>query len=115
MFVCLQSTLQGVDDLAISNVVGSNIFNTMVVLGMSALIIPLQVKSRLIRRDFPLLLAISLVTWGMTSSGKITWQSGLSLLTILIMNLIWEVRSANESELDGEAKFDPNFSQNCIF
>ena len=51
LFVSLSSVLQGADALAVSNVVGSNIFNVMVVLGSSALVLPLRVESRLVSRD----------------------------------------------------------------
>ena len=99
LFVSLLSTLQtsgSVDSIAVSNVVGSNIFNLLVVLGASALVMPLRVQSRLIRRDVPLLLAISMAAWGMASSGTLTWVAGLALLTVLVINLIWEVRTARE-------------------
>jgi cation:H+ antiporter len=100
LFVSLISTLQGGDNLAVSNVVGSNIFNVLVVLGMSALVVPLRVESRLVRRDVPLLLGISMATWGMASGSTITWQAGLALLTAQVMSIVWEIRTARE---EGEA------------
>ena len=75
LFVSLFSTIQGGaggDALAVSNIVGSNIFNISVVLGASAVVMPLRVKSRLLRRDVPLLLGVSMATWGMASGGRIT-------------------------------------------
>ncbi|KGG17137.1 Inner membrane protein YrbG [Prochlorococcus sp. MIT 0603] len=78
------------------NVVGSNIFNVLVVLGSSALIVPLKVESRLVKRDVPVLLAVSVAVWGMASSGNFTWQSGLALLVALGINTIWEIRTARE-------------------
>ena len=99
LFVSLLSTLQtggSADSIAVSNVVGSNIFNLLVVLGASALVMPLRVQSRLIRRDVPLLLAVSMATWAMGSAGRFTWVAGLALLTVLVINLIWEVRTARE-------------------
>ena len=104
LFVSLLSTLQGGaagDSIAVSNVVGSNIFNVMVVLGASAAITSLRVKSRLVRRDVPLLLAVSMATWAMASTGRLTWVAGLALLTALVINLIWEVRSAKEDQAEG--------------
>ena len=83
-FVSLGSVLQGSDALAVSNAVGSNIFNVMVVLGSSALVLPLKVESRLVRRDVPLLLAVSAAVWGMASTGRITWQSGVALLLAVV-------------------------------
>ncbi len=101
LFVSVLSTLQGADDLAVSNVVGSNIFNVLVVLGCSALILPLRVHSRLIRRDVPLLLAVSMAVWGMASPGRVTWQAGLALMVGVVINTIWEVRTAREEDAAG--------------
>ena len=100
LFVSLLSTIEGDaagDAIAVSNIVGSNIFNVLVVLGLSAAIMPLQVKSRLIRRDVPVLLAVSTAVWGMASAGRVTWQAGVALLTALVINLIWEMRTASEN------------------
>jgi cation:H+ antiporter len=96
LFVSLLSTLKGVDDIAVGNIVGSNIFNVLVVLGISAVILPLRVHSRLIRRDVPVLLAVSMAVWGMASTGKVTWQAGLALLTAVVINTVWEMRTARE-------------------
>ncbi len=96
LFVSLNSVIKGSDALAVSNVVGSNIFNVMVVLGCSALVMPLKVESRLVRRDVPLLLAVSAAVWGMASSGKVTWQGGVALLIALSINTIWEIRTVRE-------------------
>jgi cation:H+ antiporter len=97
LFVSVLSTLQGDDAIAVSNIVGSNIFNVLVVLGMSALVVPLRVRSRLVRRDVPLLLGVSMATWGMASGGRLTWQAGLALLAGTVMNVIWEMRTAGEN------------------
>ena len=102
LFVSLSSVAQGADALAVSNVVGSNIFNVMVVLGSSALVVPLRVESRLVRRDVPLMIAISAAVWGMASAGTVTWQAGLALLMGLVINTIWEIRTAREQPDDSE-------------
>lgn len=52
--VSLSAALKGSNDIAIGNVVGSNIFNTLVVLGASAAITPIAVKKGIIRKDYPL-------------------------------------------------------------
>ena len=105
LFVSLISTFKGGDAIAVSNVVGSNIFNVLVVLGLSALVVPLRVKSRLVRRDVPLLLGVSMAVWGMASGGRLTWQAGLALLVGTAINLIWEMRTASEYS-DEEGDFD---------
>ncbi len=96
LFVSVNSSLTGSDTLALSNIVGSNIFNVMVVLGGSALLRPLRVESRLVRRDIPLLLGVSTAVWGMASSALITWQFGIALIVALIINTTWEIRTARE-------------------
>ncbi len=96
LFVSVNSVLSGSDALAVSNVVGSNIFNLLVVLGSSALVLPLKVESRLVRRDVPVLLTVSAAVWGMASAGHFTWQAGTALLIALIINSIWEIRTARE-------------------
>ncbi|MCP9850190.1 calcium/sodium antiporter [Cyanobium sp. Morenito 9A2] len=99
LFVSLLATTQGGsggDALAVSNIVGSNIFNVLVVLGASAVVMPLRVNSRLVRRDVPLLFGVSMATWGMASGGRLTWIAGLALLSGTVINLIWEIVSARE-------------------
>ena len=112
LFVSLSSVLEGADTLAVSNAVGSNIFNVMVVLGASALVLPLKVESRLVRRDVPLLIAISAAVWGMASTGQVTWQSGVALLLALVINTIWEIRTARE-EPDGSEGAEPEIEANA--
>jgi cation:H+ antiporter len=109
LFVSLLSTLQGGaggDAIAVTNVVGSNIFNVLVVLGASAVVMPLRVKSRLVRRDVPLLLGVSMATWGMASGGRLTWIAGLALITALVINLVWEARTASEEPAEEAEELD---------
>ena len=100
LLVSLNSVLKGSDSLAVSNVIGSNIFNVLVVLGISSLITPLKVKSRIVRRDVPLLMAISCAVWAMSSTGLLTWQAGIFLIFCLILNTVWEIKTINEKEDD---------------
>ena len=100
LLVSLNSVFKGSDSLAASNVIGSNIFNILIVLGISSLITPLKVKSRIVRRDVPLLMAISSAVWAMSSTGLLTWQSGVFLIFCLILNTIWEIITINEKEED---------------
>jgi cation:H+ antiporter len=69
--VSLRSALAGQADIALGNVVGSNIFNVLFVLGGSALITPLVVQARLIRLDVPLMIAASAALYVMGMDGRI--------------------------------------------
>ena len=100
LLVSLSSIFKGSDSLAASNVIGSNIFNVLVVLGISSLITPLKVRSRIVRRDVPLLMAISCAVWAMSSTGLLTFQAGIFLIFCLVLNTIWEINTINEKEED---------------
>ena len=100
LLVSLNSILKGSDTLAASNVIGSNIFNVLVVLGISSLITPLKVKSRIVKRDVPLLMAISCAVWAMSSTGLLTLQAGIFLIFCLVLNTIWEINTINEKGED---------------
>lgn len=82
--------------LVLGNVLGSNLFNLMVVLGACALVKPLRVTRRLGRRDLPVLLVATLAVWGMAASGRMLWPAGVPLLMGLAINLVWELLSALE-------------------
>ena len=100
LLVSLNSVFKNSDSLAVSNVIGSNIFNILVVLGVSSIIKPLRVKSRIVRRDVPILMAISCSVWAMSSTGLLTWQAGIFLLFCLLMNTFWEIITINEKDDD---------------
>ena len=59
--VSITAAVKGSNDIAIGNVVGSNMFNLLVVIGMSALICPLSVKPSMIKKDYPLSIAATLL------------------------------------------------------
>lgn len=61
MVVSFLSSLQGKADMAIGNVVGSNIFNTMMILGITALIAPLTITKSNLKRDIPLNIAVTVL------------------------------------------------------
>ena len=69
--VSVQAALTGQVDIAMGNVVGSNIFNVLFILGLAALITPLVVSSQIIRQEVPLMLAASLLLLAFAFNGSI--------------------------------------------
>ena len=61
MFVSLVSALKGTADLAVGNVIGSNIFNTTLIVGCSALVAPMVVSKSTVRKDIPFAVVASLL------------------------------------------------------
>jgi cation:H+ antiporter len=82
--VTLGATASGQPDLAVGNVVGSNIVNILLILGVSALVIPLAVKAQLLRIDLPILLAISVLFLLLARDGTVSPQDGGLLLAVLV-------------------------------
>lgn len=87
MVVSFLSSLQGKADMAVGNIVGSNIFNTMMILGVTALIAPLTITESNLKRDIPLniFVTILLITLGMNFSLFGVGQNQLCRLDGLIL------------------------------
>jgi cation:H+ antiporter len=86
--VSVQSGLAGQSDLAIGNVVGSNIANVLLILGLSALIAPLIVAQQLVRREVPLMIALTALLWLLARDGDIGVVDGALLVGALAIYLI---------------------------
>lgn len=101
--VSITAALKNNNQLAVSNAVGSNIFNLMVVCGMCALVSPLAVKTSILRKEFPfsVLVAILLLAAGITGMnvGRI---DGVLLLAVFCVFLFWMVRSAQKARKQEE-------------
>lgn len=82
LLVSAQAALAGKSDLAIGNVLGSNIANIGLILGATGLIAPLAVKSTLLRREIPIMIAFSLCAYVLTLDGNIGRADGLLLLLL---------------------------------
>lgn len=81
--VSVQSAWSGQVDIALGNVVGSNIFNVLFILGLSAIIVPLMVDQQLVRQEVPLMIAASLLLWGLAADGGIERWEGVLLTGLL--------------------------------
>ena len=88
LIVSLNAALDGYPDIALGNVIGSNMFNTLGVLGVTGLIHPAELASGVLSRDLPLMIILTLLLFFMASGfrgqGKITRVEGSVLLAIFI-------------------------------
>jgi len=104
--VSIGSSLSGQPDVAIGNVVGSNVFNVLFILGVAALAAPLTAASQLIRLDVPLGILVSLGTVLLAMNGTIGRAEGLLLTTGIVLYtavLIVQSRASNPEDSGSSA------------
>jgi cation:H+ antiporter len=95
MITSLIAASKGRDEIAIGNVIGSNIFNLLGILGASSVIHPLEVESSILSNDFPWLIGISLLLFPLMRSGmKIQRAEGALLLAVYGVFLALRIREA---------------------
>lgn len=93
LVVSLDATMSGAPAIAIGNVVGSNIANIMLILGVGALIAPLVCDPLAVRRDATAMLASLLLLVGLGFSGRILPWQGTLMVMALIAYVLWSYRS----------------------
>lgn len=123
--VSVVSAFKGQGDLAVGNVVGSNIFNVLVVIGLSALVIPLLVNQQLIRFDVPVMIFLSLLLYGLCYDGDISRLDGFILFAMALLYTFFLIRQGKKEknpvvleEYDAEyrqAGEDPKWLRNILF
>ncbi|MBK3845218.1 calcium/sodium antiporter [Stutzerimonas xanthomarina] len=82
--VSVQAALNGSGDIAIGNVLGSNIANVLLILGVTSLVAPLIVSRQLIRLDVPIMIGASLVTYALAWDGSLSRLDGALLFSAVI-------------------------------
>ncbi len=114
ILVSAMASYQGNPALAIGNALGSNIANIGLILGATALISPLLVKSDILRREYPLLLIVSIGAFVLLSDGSLGRIDGVILLLGLVTSLLLVIHIAKsrvrkdplEAEFDAEIPTD---------
>lgn len=126
LFVSMVSAFKGTSDLAVGNVLGSNIFNTMLIVGCSAVVAPMAVSHSTVKKDIPFAVAASFLLfilcfddmdsphlWG----NEISRSDGVILLIGFMIFMIYTFRSAKkeglmptEEELDENSELPNDFS-----
>ena len=112
MAVSVSSALAGKADIAVGNVVGSNIFNVLFILGASALIAPLVVSRQLIRLDVPIMIGVSVLTIVFGLDGNISRLEGVILFAGIVAYTIFLItQSRRESKANANDEFAKEFGE----
>jgi cation:H+ antiporter len=110
MAVSVQSAWSGQVDIAIGNVVGSNIFNVLFILGVSALITPLLVNQQLIRQEVPVMIAVSLLLWALAADGGIGRWDGILLFALIVAYTVLVIRQSRREARAIREEYDEAFA-----
>jgi len=92
--VSVGAVLGGTTDIAIGNVVGSNVFNVLFILGLSALITPLVVNIQLIRQEVPIMIGTSLLLLALSLDGRLGTFDAALLLALMLTYTVFLVRQS---------------------
>ena len=103
--VSIRGALAGQADISLGNIVGSNILNILLILGISALIVPLVVDRQIVRQEIPIMIGAALLLFGLSLDGQITTPEGGVLFGGLMAYLVMlyvQSRRRPPDELDLE-------------
>lgn len=101
IFVSATASLDGAGILAIGNALGSNITNVGLVLGITALIAPLPILSRMLRKEIPILLLVTVIAGLVLQDLVLSFFDGIIMLVCLAITLYWLFNESSEQEIGG--------------
>ena len=117
LFISLVSALKSTPDLAVGNVVGSNIFNTMLIVGSAALISPMLIAPSTVKKDIPFTVIASVMLALMCLDNNISRIDALLLFAMFIVFMIYTVRLGKRggSEVENENEKDYSVFKSICF
>lgn len=104
MVVSAIASMEGNPGLALGNAIGSNIVNIALILGVTAIISPIAVNSKIVKKEIPLLLGIVFLIGYLLLDNSLTFIEGLILLAGFFALVIWSIVSAIREKNDSLAK-----------
>ena len=107
--VGIDSALTGQPDIALGNVIGSNIANILLVLGLAALVVPVVAATRVVRREIPMMVGASLLLWVIALTGRIERWEGLLLFGGIVVYSALLARSSRRAAPTVRAEFASEF------
>ena len=115
MGVALSAALSGQPDITMGNILGSNIANTGLILGLGALLTPLPVRLRMLRIEIPLLIVVSMALWAFATMGHLGRPAGLILLITFTIYCVTLYRHSQKEPYIHQVEFDKSLSDKGSF
>ncbi|MFQ3214020.1 MAG: cation:H+ antiporter [Marivirga sp.] len=103
LLISIQAALTGSPDITMGNVIGSNICNLALVLGITALIAPIHVNSDSIKIDWPMTMGSSLLLYFVVREGFVNSYEGIFFLIILVLYLVFIIRRSRKNNTSIES------------
>ncbi len=100
ILISMVAAYEGNPALAVGNALGSNIANIALVLGITALVMPLTVKSETLRREYPIMFTVMLLALVLVMDGHLGQIDGLILISGLFVMLYWMIQTAKKQKRD---------------
>ena len=114
--VSITAALQGSNGIALGNIIGSNIFNTAMVIGICALIKPISIDKNIVKKDFPFMLCTSVVAAFLMFNGVLSRLDGVVLLLLFACFMGYIIKFALDNKSDAsEDEKKPNLVKASIF
>mgnify|MGYP001813475279 FL=1 len=110
ILVSVMAAMQGNAGLAIGNAIGSNIINTGLILGITAVIVPLSVHSSIIKRELPVMLLVMALALLLLLDGTLGRVDGAVLVSAMALMLIWMVHIGRRSQSTGTDPISGEFT-----
>ena len=98
-FVSLMSAIKGTSDMAVGNVIGSNVFNTLAIVGITALVAPMLISPSTVRKDMPFAVVASVALLLMCRDGEVSRLDAAILFVGFIFFIFYTLRMANKGEV----------------
>ena len=109
--VSVQSGWAGKTDLAVCNVVGSNIFNVLLILGLSALIAPLVGAEQLVRKEVPFMIAVSVLLLVLAQGGEISRTEGGVLFALVVGYTVYLIGAARREGQSQSSDYEREYGE----
>ncbi|MBK8431259.1 MAG: calcium/sodium antiporter [Chloroflexi bacterium] len=109
--VSIQSTLTGYGDISLGNVIGSNIANVLLILGLASLAAPLIVDQQLVRLDVPIMIGISIIVYLFSLSGTIQPWQGVLLAFGAVAYTVFLIRQSRKETKAIQAQYAEEFDE----
>ena len=106
LFISVQSALEGSPDLAMGNVIGSNICNLALVLGLTAVIAKVPVQNDSLQIDWPMTMGSSLLLYLLVGDNLVGQREGILFVSVLVIYTVWIIRRSRKENLAARAALE---------